>query len=77
MGMRNSEGYYDPTAGKAIRNVSRKDRRPRGKPTDIVTYRLGEIRAFRECVRLLSGGTKMVLKNQTHRKNSENQSIKA
>ena len=29
--MKNHEGYHDPTAGRAIRNAARKERRERGR----------------------------------------------
>lgn len=46
--MRNREGYHDPTACRAIQNVVRKERKGKGKTSRPLTYRLGEIRSFRE-----------------------------
>ncbi len=51
--MRNHEGYHDPTAGRAIRNAARKERRERGRMPCALTYSLGEVRAFRECAKRL------------------------
>ena len=48
--MKNHEGYHDPTAGRAIRNAVRKDRRGRAERSRPLTYRLEEIRVFRESV---------------------------
>ena len=42
--MKNHEGYYDPTAGKAIRRAHRR-RRTRTKKSRL-TYRLGELPGF-------------------------------
>ena len=50
--MKNHEGYHDPTAGRAIRNAIRKDRRGRVERSRPLTYRLEEIRVFRESVDL-------------------------
>ena len=36
--MRNHEGYHDPTAGRAIRNAARKERRERGRMPCALTY---------------------------------------
>lgn len=48
MDIKNHEGYHDPTAGRAIRNVSRE--RERERTSYHLTYRLEEIRGFRECL---------------------------
>ena len=46
--MRNHEGYHDPTAGRAIRNAAGKKQRRQVEKSYHLTYRLEEIRAFRE-----------------------------
>lgn len=46
--MRNHEGYHDPTACRAIRNVSGKERHGRDESSRPLTYSLEEIRAFRK-----------------------------
>lgn len=51
--MKNQEGYRDPTAGRAIRNAARKEKRGRAETSRPLTYRLREIRAFGECVKRL------------------------
>ena len=44
--MKNHEGYYDPTAGKAIRRARRAKWRGRGSKTRTLTYRIGELPGF-------------------------------
>ena len=51
--MRNHEGYHDPTAGRAIRNAARKERKERDEMSRRLTYSLGEVRAFWECAKRL------------------------
>ena len=46
--MRNHEGYHDPTAGRAVRNAARKERKGRDETPRRLTYRLEEIGAFRD-----------------------------
>ncbi len=46
--LKNHEGYHDPTACRAIRNVSRKRRRGQGKTSRRLAYRLEEIQGFGE-----------------------------
>ncbi len=46
--MKNHEGYRDPTAGRAVRNAVRRTRRGKDRASQSLTYRLGEIRSFRE-----------------------------
>lgn len=46
--MKNHEGYYDPTASRAVRNAARKERRKRARTSRPLTYRLSETRAFRK-----------------------------
>ena len=43
--MKNHEGYYDPTAGKAIRWVARNKRR-KGIKLSGLTYQLREVQGF-------------------------------
>lgn len=43
--MKNREGYYDPTAGKAIRRAARHKRR-KGIKLSRLTYRIGEVQVF-------------------------------
>ena len=50
--MRNQEGYRDPTACMAVRNVSRKSRKGRDRTSRRLSYRLEEIQGFRVCVAL-------------------------
>ena len=50
--MNNHEGYHDPTAGRAIRNAARMDQKGRVEKSRRLTYRLEEIRVFRESVDL-------------------------
>lgn len=45
---RNHEGYYDPTAGKAIRRVSRQKL---SQKWTRLTYQLGELESFKEAVK--------------------------
>lgn len=47
--MKNHEGYHDPTAGRAIRNAIRKDRRGRAERSRPLTYRLEEIQNSQTC----------------------------
>ncbi|MCI8666970.1 MAG: hypothetical protein HFG82_09930 [Dorea sp.] len=49
--MKNHEGYKDPTAGRAIRNVTRRERRGQDEMPQTLTYRLEENRAFQECTK--------------------------
>lgn len=51
--MKNHEGYHDPTACRAIQNVARKARRGKDEAShpQALTYKLEEIRAFRECAK--------------------------
>lgn len=42
--MKNHEGYYDLTAGKAIRRAYRAKRRGGGRKTRRLTYLIGELR---------------------------------
>lgn len=44
--MKNHEGYYDPTAGKAIRRAHRAKRRGRGSKTRPLTFKIGELLGF-------------------------------
>lgn len=41
--MKNHEGYYDPTAGNAIRRAYREKRRGRGSETRPLTYLIREV----------------------------------
>ena len=43
--MKNHEGYYDPTAGKAIRRAARNKRR-KGIKLSQLTYQLQEVQGF-------------------------------
>ena len=43
--MKNHEGYYDPTAGKAIRRAARHKRR-KGIKLSRLTYQLREVQGF-------------------------------
>lgn len=43
--MKNHEGYYDPTAGKAIRRAARHKRRS-GAKLNRLSYRIGEAQGF-------------------------------
>lgn len=43
--MKNHEGYYDPTAGKAIRRAARHERR-KGIKLSRLTYQLREVQGF-------------------------------
>lgn len=47
--MKNHEGYHDPTACRAIRNVARRTRRGKDEASRPLTYRLADVQAFREC----------------------------
>lgn len=50
--MRNHEGYYDPTAGKAVRRIYRAKRRKKGvAKCDTLTYYLGEVPSFKELLK--------------------------
>ena len=54
--MRNHERYYDPTAGMAIRQVSRKDGRRKRKGMrriHTLTYTLEELQAFQDVVNMI------------------------
>lgn len=42
--MKNHEGHYDPTAGKAIRRAARHKRS--GAKLNRLTYRIGEVQVF-------------------------------
>ena len=42
---RNHEGYYDPTAGEAIRRVDKQ--RSKKKNSGRLTYRIGETKEFK------------------------------
>jgi len=46
---RNHEGYHDPTAGEAIKNINRKFRNRLNKP---LAYKIGEVAK----VQLVKGG---------------------
>ena len=50
--MKNHEGYKDPTAGRAIRNVTWRERRAQDEMLQALTYRLEEISGGREWVNL-------------------------
>lgn len=45
---RNQEGYHDPTAGKAIRRASKKQKQP--EKWSCLTYTLEEAQGFRQVV---------------------------
>ena len=47
--MKNHEGYYDLTAGKAIRRAYRAKRRGGGRKTRRLTYLIGELRGGVPC----------------------------
>lgn len=49
--LRNHEGYHDPTACRAIRNASRKERHGRDESSRPLTFRLEEVGAFRACTK--------------------------
>lgn len=53
MGMKNHEGYQDPTAYKAIRCMVRRNRENQDKPCEHLTSQFQELRAFRDCVKCL------------------------
>lgn len=46
--MKNHEGYHDPTACGAVRNAARRTRRGKDEKSRPLTYKLREIRSFRE-----------------------------
>lgn len=48
MGLRNHEGYYDPTAGKAMQRIWKRKTAPKFRR---LTYTLGEVPNFRRVVR--------------------------
>ncbi|MDO4312386.1 MAG: hypothetical protein Q4C52_04825 [Eubacteriales bacterium] len=50
--MKNQEGYYDPTAERAIRRASRKRRNTAKYRT--LTYKLGEMPEFRRLQKIIS-----------------------
>ena len=52
--MRNHEGYYDPTAGLAIRHVMSHEKRKRQRPGRL-TYLLGELCSFRRAAAVMKG----------------------
>lgn len=41
-----TQGYHDPTAGKAIRRARRAKRRRKGSETRPLTYLIGEVQGF-------------------------------
>jgi len=49
--MKNHEGYHDPTACRAIRNASRRERHGQAESSRPLTFRLEEVGAFRECTK--------------------------
>ena len=52
--MRNHEGYYDPTAGLAIRHVMGHEKKKRKRPGRL-TYLLGELYSFRRAAAMMKG----------------------
>lgn len=48
---KNHEGYYDPTASKAIRRISRK--RKEVIKSDTLTYKLSDVPGFRIARRMI------------------------
>lgn len=49
--MRNHEGYFDPTAGLAIRSAQKREKGVNSIPT--LTYKLGELAVFQRARRVI------------------------